>query len=74
MISMIIGGFEGLEGICGGTGIFSGFNSSFLISTEPASVAPQFLQNLSSGLIFSPHFEQKLTIRLISVSRFLTLF
>jgi hypothetical protein len=53
-----------------GTGVFSGVNCSFGTSTGPAKVAPQFLQNLSSGFIFWPHFGQKFAIILISFKMF----
>jgi len=66
-------GREGFVGIWIGAGGFSGLNSSFGISTDPIRVAPQLLQNLSSGLIFPPHFEQKFAIILISFNRFSTL-
>jgi len=63
-------GPEGFEGIWTGTGGFSGLNSSFGTSAGPARVAPQILQNLSSGLTFPPHFGQKFAIILIFLINF----
>jgi hypothetical protein len=49
-------------GVFTGTGVFSEVNCSFGASTDSIKLAPQFLQNLSSRLIFSPHFGQKFAI------------
>jgi hypothetical protein len=57
-------------GVFTGVGGFSGTDSTFGASTGPAKVAPQFLQNLSSGFIFWPHFGQKFAIILISFKIF----
>jgi hypothetical protein len=57
-------------GVFMGTGVFSGVNCSFGTLTGPARVAPQFLQNLSSGLTSLPHFGQKFAIILISFKIF----
>jgi len=67
MISLAFEGLEGLEGTWTGVGVFLGSNFSFKASTDPTKLVPQFLQNLSSGLTFTPQFGQKFGTILISL-------
>jgi hypothetical protein len=50
---------------CAGTGWLAGWTARCAAPADSAKPAPQFLQNLSSGLFFPPHFGQKFTIILL---------